>query len=111
LRLSVTFVARLMQEFASSLLRHEKIVPSQSETAKTVARIRQFLDARKAHIGQSHGAFLDALLVLWGTVSDLTQRQEHGGQKEGKPLGWEDARLVVLNVIVTMYEIDAVATT
>ena len=31
-------------------------------------------------------AFLDALLAYWGTVNDLVQPQEHGGQREGEAL-------------------------
>jgi hypothetical protein len=87
-----------MQEFAASLLRHERIPASQLEPAKTVDRIRLFMHERKAQLGDSVSAFLDALVVLWGTVSDLAQRQEHDSQREGKPLVWEDGRLLVFHV-------------
>jgi len=36
---------------------------------------------------------------------NLAQRQEHGGQKEGEPLVWEDARRVVLHRAVVMIEV------
>jgi hypothetical protein len=98
-----------MQEFGTSLLRHQHITPRETDPAKIVDRIRQFLDARKPESGASHAAFLDALLVLWGTVSDLVQRQEHGAQKQGEPLGWEDGRLCVFHVMVVMFELDALA--
>jgi hypothetical protein len=56
------------------------------DKAKTVARIRVVLDRRSLRLSTTEKPFLDALLVYWGTVSDLVQRQEHGGQKEGTPL-------------------------
>jgi len=58
-------------------------------------------------MGASPAAFLDSLLALWGTVHDLAQRQEHGAQKEGPPLGWEDGRLLVFHTVVVMFEFDA----
>jgi len=99
----------VMQEFVTSLLRHARITPTEQDPAKAVSRLRQFLDARKSSIGATHGAFLNALLALWGTVSDLAQRQEHGAQKEGAPLGWEDGRLLVFHTMMVLYEVDAVA--
>jgi hypothetical protein len=36
----------------------------------------------------------------------LVQRQEHGAQKEVTPLTWEDARRVVFQTCVVMYEIN-----
>jgi hypothetical protein len=41
----------------------------------------------------------------WGTVSDLVQRQEHGAQKQGAELTWEDARRVVFQTAIVMYEV------
>jgi hypothetical protein len=95
-----------MQEFATVLV--ERFHPSavDSDPAKTVSRIRAVLNARSALIGTTEKPFLEALLVYWGTVSDLIQRQEHGGQREKKPLVWSDARRVVFQVAIVMYEID-----
>lgn len=42
----------------------------------------------------------------WGAVADLTQRQEHGVQKEGEQLVWEDARRVVFQTLLVMFEVD-----
>ncbi len=39
-------------------------------------------------------------------MSGLVQRQEHGGQKEGAALRWEDARRVACQTAVVMFEID-----
>jgi hypothetical protein len=44
--------------------------------------------------------------VYWGTVNDLIQRQEHGAQREGGALAWEDGRRVVFQTAIVMFEID-----
>jgi hypothetical protein len=64
------------------------------------------LDLQAKQLGTTEKPFLDALLGYWGTVSDLIQRQEHGGQKEGQSLVWEDGRRVVFQTAVVMFEID-----
>lgn len=92
-----------MQAFAANLADKGGGADVPADPAKTVARIRTVLAA--SDLGDSHADFLDALLAYWGTVSDLVQRQEHGAQKEGTPLTWEDARRVVFQTAVVMYEI------
>jgi hypothetical protein len=52
------------------------------------------------------GKFIDALVVYWGTMNDLVQRQEHGATREGEPLTWEDAQRVIFHTAVVMWEID-----
>lgn len=94
-----------VQEFAEELLRHHEVAAS-SEKSHTVARIKTVLEAAKSDVGVTKLAFLEALLAYWGTINDLIQRQEHGGQKEGEPLRWEDARLVVFQTLLVMYEVD-----
>ncbi len=49
--------------------------------------------------------FLYALIAYWGALSDLVQRQEHGANKEGEQLVWEDARRVVFHTCVVMFEL------
>jgi hypothetical protein len=95
-----------MQAFATTLV--DRYQPPGIDTDKTrdVARIRAVLDQHRPRLGKTTAPFLDALLGYWGTVSDLVQRQEHGAQKEGRPLVWEDARRVVFQTAVVMFEID-----
>ncbi len=93
-----------MQEFASELLRANPIEDSDSDPTKTIRRINAVL--RHRYAGEAVSAFLDALLAYWGTVSDLTQRQEHGAHKEGQPLVWEDARRVVFQTAMIFFEVD-----
>lgn len=95
-----------IQEFAEALINLHQ--PPETEPNKTqiIQRFRSVLALKKQQLGKAKHAFLDALLPYWGTVSDLIQRQEHGGQKEGEPLNWEDARRVVFQTMIVMYEID-----
>jgi hypothetical protein len=62
-----------MQEFTDVLINRYGLSNVESDKAKTVARVRAVLDLHAAKLGDRERAFLDALLVYWGTVSDLTQ--------------------------------------
>lgn len=95
-----------MQEFATSLVDHHQPPGVNTDKAHDVARIRAVLDQQTSKLGTTAAPFLKALLGYWGTVSDLVQRQEHGAQKEGRPLVWEDGRRVVFQTAVVMFEID-----
>ena len=95
-----------MQEFTDALARQHNPASAELDKTKTVARLRSVLSLYLAKIGAKEKSFLDALVAYWGTVADLAQRQEHGAQKEGDPLVWEDARRVVFQTLVVMFEID-----
>lgn len=93
-----------LQEFADALVREKGLsdeVPANKQM--TIARITAVLD--KQAIGGTPRNFLDALLAYYGTLTDLVQRQEHAGQKEGEPITWEDARRVVFQTLAVMYEV------
>ena len=68
--------------------------------------VKAVIAHRKASLGDASSAFLEALVEYWGTVIDLTQRQEHGAQKEGSPLTWDDGRRVVFQTACVMFELD-----
>jgi len=95
-----------MQEFATALVERYNPPDAPHDKAKDVARIRAVLAPQASRMGKTEKAFLDALVAYWGTLSDLVQRQEHGGQREGDPLTWEDARRVVFQTAVVMFEVD-----
>lgn len=95
-----------VQEFATHLVEQYKPANAPEYKASTVERIRAVFNQRKSNFGDKEIAWLDALLVYWGTVIDLIQREEHGGQKEGMPLIWEDGRRVVFQTAMVMFEID-----
>jgi hypothetical protein len=92
-----------MQLFAGEVLQSSGVT-SDPDPQKTVARVRSVLAARIN--SEVRRAVADALIVYWGTVADLTQRQEHGAQREGSPLLWEDSRRAVTQTLMVMYEID-----
>jgi len=91
-----------MQAFADVLVRD--IADACKDSAKTVARLRAAIKAA-AGLATTERPFLDALIVYWGTVADLVQRQEHAGQKEGESITWEDARRAVFQSAMVMYEV------
>jgi hypothetical protein len=93
-----------LQEFAQSMV-DRRGVSGDTEKPQTIERIRKVLGTCD-HFEETERAFVDALLVFWGTVNDLAQRQEHGAAKEGSELVWEDARRLVFHTAVVMYEID-----
>lgn len=94
-----------LQEFVDALV--QKYNPSEVDTNKahTVARIRGVLCLRSPILGATEREFLESLVGLWHSVSNLVQRQEHGGQREGAPLTWEDARRVVFQTVIVMFEV------
>lgn len=98
-----------MQLFGSSIVAVAAIDVTAGPT-QTVTKVRAVLNARCEVLSEKVIAALDALLVLWGTTADLTQRQEHGAQKDGDPLEAADARRVVLLTAVVMSEVDAAVT-
>jgi hypothetical protein len=97
-----------MQEFGTALVDRHQPSGVDADKAHDVARIRAVLDQHRPLLGTTAAPFLDALLPYWGTVTDLVQRQEHGAQKEGRPLVWEDGRRVVFQTAVVMFEVDRV---
>ncbi len=95
-----------LQEFTSVIVEQVKPPNLNSEKTMTVARMRAVLDHLAGQLGTTEKPFLDALLAYRGTLGDLVQRQEHGAQKEGKLLEWDDARRVVFQTAVVIFEID-----
>jgi len=95
-----------MQEFATALVERHQPPGVDRNKAHDVARIKVVLNQHALRLGTTTAPFLDALLPYWGTVSDLVQRQAHGAQREGQPLVWEDARRVIFQTAVVMFEVD-----
>ena len=94
-----------LQEFAMALVNEFKPTGVDEGRAHTVSHIRAVLDLKRGQLGTTQKPFLDALLAYWGSVSDLVQRQEHGAQRDGRPLVWEDGRRVVFQTAIVMFEI------
>ena len=94
------------QLYATELLHVHGIEPTNPNPASTVDRMRQVLRHYRPALGEKHEAFLGALLVYWGALLDLTQRVEHGAQKEGEQISWDDARQIVHQTANVIAEID-----
>jgi len=95
-----------MQSFATVCVEHFHPPNVDLDVAHSIARLKAVLDLRAKELGETEKGFLDALLEYWRRVSDLVQRQEHGAQKEGQQLIWEDGRRVVFQTAVVMFEVD-----
>lgn len=99
-----------IQLFVTRLIELHDVPGIDPDPAKTVIRLQAVIAHRMPNLGDTIASVLDALVVYWGTVSDLVQRQEHGGQKEGGQLTWEDGRRVLLYTAMVMGECDRVLT-
>lgn len=95
-----------MQEFVTALVNYYKLSDAEKDISKTTRRIMAVLKYHADKLGETEKPFIEALFHYWRTVSDIVQRQEHGGQKEGEPLVWEDGRRVVFQTAIVMFEID-----
>lgn len=95
-----------VQKFANTLVDQFQPPNAPSDKSKTVARLKAVLDFKSNELGSTEKPFLEALVEYWKSINDLIQRQEHGAQKEGQELLWKDARRVVFQTMVIMFEID-----
>jgi hypothetical protein len=95
-----------MQLFATSLVAAYQPPDVDPDVSKTIKRVRSVLDIWKPSASDSIVQILDALLAYWGACNDLTQRQEHGAQKEGEALAWEDSRRLIFHTAFVMAEFD-----
>ena len=95
-----------VQEFVNTFI--DKFQPPEVtiDESKTITRLKAVLDFESNELGSTEKDFLKALLKYWNSIINLIQRQEHGAQKEGIKLMWEDARRVVFQTMVVMFEID-----
>ena len=96
-----------LQECVHALTLERDPSASPEEKPKLVARAKALIASERARLGGTVAGYLDALVAYWGTVSDLTQKQEHGASKEGAPLLWQDARRVVIGTLLVMTELES----
>ncbi len=95
-----------LQEFTDTLIDQFQPPDAPTDKTKTVNRLKAVLDFKSDELGSTEKPFLAALLKYWKSILNLIQRQEHGAQKEGQELIWKDARRVVFQTMVVMFEID-----
>ena len=94
-----------MQEFAAALVARHQPPGASPDPTKTLDRVSAVLRMYRGRLGERRLALLNGLFEYWRAAVDLVQRQEHGGQKEGEPLGWEDGRRVVFQTANAMVEL------
>jgi hypothetical protein len=95
-----------IQAFAEELAKRHGITDIDPDPTKTINRVTAVLRAKAGDTGVE---FLDALVDYWRKVNGLIQRQVHRGQKEGRPIDLEDARVVVFQTLLVMYEVHRAA--
>jgi hypothetical protein len=97
-----------MQLFATRLIELHQVGDAETDPAKAVNRLHAVIDARRPHISSRKAALLDSLVDYWKAVNGIVQRQEHGEQKSGGELTWDDGRRVLLHTAVVMAECDLI---
>lgn len=99
-----------LREYAEELVKTFPISECPPKDSHTL-RLRQVVASRRSVLGGKPTNFLDALVQLWSTVGDLAERQTHGVTKEGNELMWDDARRVVFQTAIVMYEVEQALST
>jgi hypothetical protein len=94
-----------MQAFGTSLLARHLSADAPTDVQKTVLRVKAALSQASGR-SRSVAAMAVSAIEYWEAVCDLSQRQEHGAQKEGEILAWEDARRLVFHTLFVMIELD-----
>jgi len=97
-----------MQEFSTTLVNKYQPPNIDNDKSHSIARLKAALTLLDSNIPTTLTPFLNSILSYWGTLSDLVQRQEHSGQREAKPLTWEDGKRVVFHTAVVFSEFDRI---
>jgi hypothetical protein len=95
-----------MQAFATELVQKHNPADVNADPTKTLDRVSAVIKVRAGQLGEAGTELMDGLFGYWRAVNSIVQRQEHGAQKEGKALTWEDGRRVVFHTIAVMTELD-----
>lgn len=93
------------QAFISSLMVLSPAPGAPTDPTKTVARLQAIVREHSLK-SKAVAQLAEAMVAYWGAVSDIVQRQEHGAQKEGELLTWEDSRRAVFQTMFIMSELD-----
>jgi hypothetical protein len=94
-----------IQEFMDTL--YTQINPPGEQIPKklTKNRLKKIIETRTKQLGKTERKFLGLLIDYWDVVNDLVQKQEHGAQEEKVQLVWRDARRVVFQTMMLMFEV------
>ena len=94
-----------IQEFMDILYTQIKPPGEQIPKKSTKARLEKIIEARTKQLGKTERKFLNLLYNFWDVVNDLVQKQVHEAQREKVQLVWKDARRVVFQTMMLMYEV------
>jgi hypothetical protein len=97
-------VREAMQAFATAMVAEHRPPDVVSDPARARARLGAVIAVNRKQLGEARRKTLDALGDLWEAADGLTQRQEHGAQKEGEAVTWNDARRLVWLTMFLMVE-------
>lgn len=95
-----------MQLFVANLVAAYQPQGVDQDVTKTRNRLKVIIEQVRPSTSSKVAALLDALTAYWNASDGLAQRQEHGAQKEGEELTWEDSRRLVFHTALVMVEID-----
>ena len=93
-----------VQRFADLFAREQGYV-SEEPASRTINRVVGGITALRGRLSDRHVDLLDALETYWRAVDGLVQRQVHAAEKGGEPIDWDDARVVVTQTALIMFEL------
>jgi hypothetical protein len=68
--------------------------------------LRAVLEMHRDGLGESKSDLLASRIEYQDAVNAVVQRQEHGDEKPGDALAWEDGRAAVFQTAMLMFEFD-----
>jgi hypothetical protein len=95
-----------MQAFANALVERHRPPTADPNPGQYRQRLDAVIDLFKPKVGKKRAELLHAVVNYWFAASAIAERQEHGADKDGDPVTWEDARRVVFHTAIVMFEID-----
>jgi hypothetical protein len=93
-----------MQEFATEVVHRYQPADADPNPTAVNRRLGAVIAMLLPSLGDARARLLKALGDYSEATLEVIQRQEHGGQKEGHQLTWQDARRVVFHTASVMYE-------
>ena len=97
-------VRESMQAFATAMVVAHRPPNVDPNPAHARVRLGAVIAAERTRLGDARRVALEALGDLWEAADGLTQRQEHGAQREREPVTWTDARRLVWLTMFLMVE-------
>lgn len=92
------------QAFATAMVEAHQPPNVDAEKTHVEKRLGAVIAMHMEKLPNSHRLILEGLGNLWESANDLIQRQEHGAQKEGEEVTWDDARRTVFLSMFLMIE-------